>query len=81
MSIDKEVIDIFEQYGQEAVMKNVLASIKERGYKEVEVDVNGLWEEIFCQMVDEDFADLVVDSIENSIGLESYGFVASEEED
>ena len=70
--VDKYADQILEAAKQQA---------NARGYLSDNVDKVGLFDEIFCMCSDVDCIEPIIDSIENSVGMEEYGFKQEEDED
>jgi len=80
---DEKVIELFRKYEKETVEKLINYGVEERTCKleDNNLDVVGIWDEIFCIIQDKDFLELLFDGIENSIGVEEYGFIIDEDDE
>jgi hypothetical protein len=70
---DKVILDLFRKHEQ-SFFQGLFRSAENEGYTVKKVDYSGLLEEAFCQMSTGEFAMNVVEGIENSIGMEDFGF-------
>jgi hypothetical protein len=68
--VDKYADQIFKMFKQQASI---------RGYFGEDLDKVGLFDEIFCMCSDVHCVEPILDSIENNIGLEEYGFKQEDE--
>lgn len=78
---DQQILDLFNKY-RDQINNRFIEVIKSRGYESTdEVSEEGLWDELFCgMMIEDDHLNNIVDSIEDSVGLDSYGFVNTNDE-
>jgi len=75
LATDEQILEMFNKYRKD-VIKLIVDTAKEKGFEAPEeIEEVGLWDEVFSNMVDADFVTEVVDGIEDSVGLEDYGFV------
>lgn len=78
---DEKVLDIFRKY-EEQTIKQFIESCENNGYSMSEYpDFEGIWEEILSEMSSKDFMENVIDSMNNSIGIEEYGIINEDEEE
>lgn len=76
---DKVIVDVFRRYEKE-VFSTFMEVSHKRDYKEKDVDYSGILDEMFCQMVQDEFMERVIESIEDSISMKEYGFECPQED-
>lgn len=71
---DAQALELFRKYEQDIIKSFVEAVNDNEDYSTSIKKVNqfGIWEEIFCQVNERAVLDLVIESIEDSIGVEEY---------
>ena len=78
---DVELLDLMKKYKKQ-ILKAFKESAKESDYSETkEVSEVDILDQILCQASDENFIGDVIDSIEDSVGMDSLGYECPEEED
>lgn len=78
---DVELLDLMKKY-KDQILKAFSESTKESGYTETnEVSEVDILDQILCQASEENFIGDVIDSIEDSVGMDSLGYECPEEEE
>lgn len=78
---DVELLDLMKKY-KEQILKAFADAVKESGYTETdEVSEVDILDNILAQASEENFIGDVIDSIEDSIGMDSLGYDCPEEEE
>ena len=77
---DVELLDLMKKY-KDQILKAFSESAKESEYTETnEVSEVDILDQILCQASEENFIGDVIDSIEDSIGMDSLGYGCPEED-
>ena len=78
---DVELLDLMKKY-KDQILNAFTQSSKESEYTETnEVSEVDILDQILCQASEENFIGDVIDSIEDSIGMDSLGYECPEEEE
>ena len=78
---DVELLDLMKKY-KDQILNAFSQSAKESEYTETnEVSEVDILDQILCQASEENFIGDVIDSIEDSIGMDSLGYECPEEEE
>lgn len=76
---DVELLDLMKKYKKQ-ILKAFKESAKESDYSETkEVSEVDILDQILCQASDENFIGDVIDSIEDSVGMDSLGYDCPED--
>lgn len=78
---DVELLDLMKKY-KDQILNAFSESAKESGYTETnEVSEVDILDQILCQASEENFIGDVIDSIEDSVGMDSLNYECPEEEE
>lgn len=78
---DEQILALVNKY-RDQINSRLIEAFKRAGLEPTqEVNEDGLWDELFCAVIDDEFLDGVVDSINDSVGADVYGFTCPDSDE
>lgn len=77
---DEKALKLFRKY-EEEIVKTFVECVEDEGVKVLNLDIEGIFDEVLCKCVDVEFSRMLLDDIRDSVGIECYGMEEEEEED
>lgn len=79
---DVEVLELFRKYEQQTFETFVTTCTEgETAYDVTNINQYAVWDEMFGAMCDDEFCELILDGMENSVGVEDYGIINPDDEE